>query len=203
MSPAVTVTAWSQALSRAALHARVAVSVLRRDLSPSGWLGIALVGLSVVGAVAASRIKDEAAGIAAEAERLRSDSRRAALVRARVARTEPEKLSARIEPVTLPAAPDRSSGPVLPAWVFEQAERQGLRLGAIEYRWNGKSNGVQRVDVAFNAVGQYLPTRQWLAQTLARIPHAQLAEMSFQRAATSEKDLEVRIVIAVHFGART
>jgi ATP-dependent Clp protease ATP-binding subunit ClpX len=42
-----------------------------------------------------------------------------------------------------------------------------------------------------------------LAQTLARIPHAQLAEMSFQRAATSEKDLEVRIVIAVHFGART
>lgn len=203
MSPASTATAWSEALGRAALHARVATSVIRRDLSPSGWLGIALVGLSVVAAVAATRKHDEASGIAAEAERLRSDSRRAALVRARVARSAPEQHAARLEPVTLPAAPDRSSGSVLPAWVFEQAERQGLRLGAIEYRWSGKSNGVQRVDVTFNAVGHYLPTRQWLSQTLARIPHAQLAEMSFQRAATSEKDLEVRIVIAVHFGAGT
>ena len=53
MSPASTATAWSEALGRAVLHARVATSVIRRDLSPSGWLGIALVGLSVVAAVAA------------------------------------------------------------------------------------------------------------------------------------------------------
>jgi hypothetical protein len=189
-------------LRRLTLSVSAAASVARRDLGLSGWLGLALLGLAIALMASAMRTDDEALGLSAEADRLRSESRRAALLRARTPVTGSASAVTRSEPVALPAAPDRRSGSVLPAWVFEQAERQGLRLGAVEYRWGRKAGGVQRVDVSLTANGQYVPTRQWLADTLARLPHAQLLELSFQRPDTSERNLEIRIVIAVHFGVQ-
>ncbi len=189
-------------LRRLALNVRAAASVTRRDLGLSGWLGLALLGLAMALMASAIRTHDEALGVSAEADRLRSESRRAALLRARNPSSGNASIANRNEPVALPAAPDRRSGPVLPAWVFEQAERQGLKLGAVEYRWGRKTGGVQRVDVSLTANGQYVPTRQWLADTLARLPHAQLLELSFQRPDTSERNLEIRVVIAVHFGGQ-
>jgi hypothetical protein len=62
---------------------------------------------------------------------------------------------------------------------------------------------VQRVDVLISASGRYLPARQWLTDTLAQLPHAQLSELSMQRTDPADPELEIRLVMAVHFGRRT
>jgi hypothetical protein len=51
--------------------------------------------------------------------------------------------------------------------------------------------------------GRYLATRQWLAESLVALPHAQLLELTMQRSDPADADLEVRVVLAVHFGERT
>jgi len=199
MSARISVAHYADGFRRLVMNARVAASVLKRDLPTPGWLGLALFALAVALIVSAIKVEDEVQGVSAEADRLRSESRRAALLRARTQVTNTVAAPIHGEEIVLPGAPDRRSGPVLPTWVFEHAESQGLKLGAVEYRWGRRAGGMQRVDVSLTANGLYVPTRNWLAETLSRMPHAQLLELSIQRPDTSERTLEIRVVIAVHF----
>lgn len=188
------------AVSRRLLaRARAGVSVLADGLGPLGIGGLAALAAGLWALSSAHTAKLDALALEARAAALHETARHAALARARTpqARREPPA------PVPLVLPPERPTSAVLPSAVFSQAERRGLRVGPVEYRPGRGTASVRRIDVQLTATGRYLSARQWLADTLAAMPHAQLVELSMQRGDPAEAELEVRVVLAVHFGART
>lgn len=190
------------ALARALLaRARAGLSVLADGLGPLGIGGAAAIAAGVWALSSAANTDVEALALESQAAALHEAARHAALARARVPAVRREVATPAPAPLTLP--PERPTSAVLPASVFTQAERRGLRVGPVEYRPGRGTASVRRVDVQLTATGRYLSARQWLSDTLAAMPHAQLVEMSLQRGDPAEAELEVRVVLAVHFGART
>jgi hypothetical protein len=186
---------------RARTRVLAALSLLREGLGISGWGGLLAISLGVAAFASASALEHEAEALQAAAARARDDSRRAALERtqSQAGRAEPVRPSA--DPLALPADPP--SATVLPAAFFALAERSGIRLGPVEYRTVRQSAAVRRVDVALTVNGRYLATRRWLSEAMVALPHAQLLELTMQRADPNEVELEIRVVLAVHFGGRT
>jgi hypothetical protein len=196
-----------QLVRRAVVAARAGASILRDELGLIGWLGAGAIVASMVVLSLGASVERDARDISAAAAELRADARRAALARARpgAARPEPARVDAAAAAAAaldsaLPSEPQ--AGAVLPPAFFTRAERGGLKLGAVEYRWTRRTGEVQRVDVQFTATGRYLPTRKWLAETLAAMPHAQMVDLVIQRADPADPELEIRMLIAVHFKAR-
>jgi len=188
-------------LGASATAARAGLSILLRDLGFGGWVGIALIALAGGLTIDAHSLERQTESARQSAEEARSQALRASLSRARnrqVTSTAPPA-----ESIELPILSGDAASAVLPSAFFEQAARRGIKLGAVEYRWNAQSQSVQRVDVLISASGRYLPARQWLTDALAQLPHAQLSELSMQRTDPADPELEIRLVMAVHFGRRT
>ena len=190
-----------QRMRSALSRTRAGLSILADGLGPLGVAGVAALAGGTFALSSARTVHTEALALESQAAVLHEAARHAALVRARTPVARRESAGPVAAPLQLP--PERPAGSVLPVSVFSQAERRGLRLGPVEYRTGRGSASIRRVDVQLTATGRYLPARQWLADTLAAMPHAQLVELSLQRGDPSEADLEVRVVLAVHFGART
>ena len=179
--------------------ARAAVSILADGLGPLGVIGATALLAGIVALGAAEATQTEALALESQAAALHEVARHAARVRMRAPSVRREAVAPIAMSVGLPV--QKPSAPVLPGSVFAQAERRGLKLGPVEYRAARSSASVRRVDVQFTATGRYLPARQWLADALATMPHAQIVELSLQRAGDADTDLEIRVVLAVHFGA--
>jgi hypothetical protein len=186
---------------RAWVGARAGATMLRDGLGVAGWGGVIALALGIGASIAASQVEREATRLDAEAAQARDDARLAAIERARTPAGRPAPVLAPADRLALPA--DRPAQSVLPASFFARAERRGVRVGPVEYRSVKHSASVRRVDVALTVSGRYLATRQWLAESLVALPHAQLLELTMQRSDPAEADLEVRVVLAVHFGERT
>jgi hypothetical protein len=190
------------AISRLALaRLRVGLSILSDGLGPLGVGGLAALAAGTFALSSATATETEALVLEAQAAALHGAARNAALARARAPSQRREAVAAATPSLELPL--QRPTGTVLPPSVLAQAEQRGLRLGPVEYRPGRGSASIRRVDVQFTATGRYLAARQWLADTLEAMPHAQLVEFTLQRVDPAEPDLEVRVVLAVHFGART
>jgi hypothetical protein len=180
---------------------RAGLSIILRDLGFGGWIGIALIALAGVLTIDARSLDRQTASARQSAEEARSQALRYSLSKAR---NRPVASAAQAaEPIELPILSGDAASAVLPSAFFEQAARRGIKLGAVEYRWNAQSQSVQRVDVLITASGRYLPARQWLTDALAQLPNAQLSELSMQRTDPADPELEIRLVMAVHFGRRT
>jgi hypothetical protein len=193
-----------RASARGALDgARAAVSILADGLGPLGVIGATALLAGAVALGSADATRTEALALESQAAALHEAARHAARVRLRTPSARREAVAPTSASVGLPV--QKPSAPVLPLSVLAQAERRGLKLGPVEYRAARSTASVRRVDVQFTATGRYLPARQWLADALATMPHAQLVELSLQRAGagagTGDTDLEIRVVLAVHFGA--
>ncbi|MFN7642018.1 MAG: hypothetical protein ACK5PW_02840 [Burkholderiales bacterium] len=179
--------------------ARAGVSILADGLGPLGVIGATALLTGIVALGAAEATRTEALALESQAAALHEAARHAARVRMRAPSVRREAVAPIAMSVGLPV--QKPSAPVLPGSVFAQAERRGLKLGPVEYRAARSSASVRRVDVQFTATGRYLPARQWLADALATMPHAQIVELSLQRAGDADTDLEIRVVLALHFGA--
>jgi hypothetical protein len=190
------------AIGRLALaRLRVGLSIVSDGLGPLGVGGLAALAVGAFALSSATATETEALALEAQAAALHGAARNAALARARAPSQRREAVAAAAPPLELPL--EKPTGSVLPSAVLAQAERRGLRLGPVEYRPGRGSASIRRVDVQLTATGRYLSARQWLADTLAAMPHAQLVELTLQRGDPAEADLEVRVVLAVHFGVRT
>jgi hypothetical protein len=191
------------AISRLALaRLRVGLSILSDGLGPLGVGGLAALAAGTFALSSATATETEALALEAQAAALHGAARNAALARARAPSSQRREAVANSTP-SLELPLQRPTGTVLPASVLAQAEQRGLRLGPVEYRPGRGSASIRRVDVQLTASGRYLAARQWLADTLEAMPHAQLVELTLQRGDPAEPDLEIRVVLAVHFGART
>ena len=179
---------------------RAGLSVFLRDLGFGGWVGIALIALAGALMFDAHNLDRQAESSRQAAEEARSQALRYSLSKAR--NRQVSSAAPAVESIELPILSGDAASAVLPSAFFEQAARRG-KLGAVEYRWNAQSQSVQRVDVLITASGRYLPARQWLTDALAQLPHAQLSELSMQRTDPADPELEIRLVMAVHFSRRT
>jgi len=188
-------------LGASATAARAGLSIILRDLGFGGWVGIALIALAGILMFDAQSLDRQAFSSRQAAEEARSQALRYSLSKAR--NRQVSSAAPAVESIELPILSGDVASAVLPAAFFEQAARRGIKLGAVEYRWNAQSQSVQRVDVLITASGRYLPARQWLTDALAQLPHAQLSELSMQRTDPADPELEIRLVMAVHFGRRT
>jgi hypothetical protein len=188
-------------LGASAKAARAGLSIVLRDLGFAGWVGIALIALACALTINAHGLDRQTESARQAAEEARSQALRYSLSRAR--NRQASSAAPPAESFELPILSGDAASAVLPSAFFEQAARRGIKLGAVEYRWNAQSQSVQRVDVLISASGRYLPARQWLTDTLAQLPHAQLSELSMQRTDPADPELEIRLVMAVHFGRRT
>ena len=180
---------------------RAGLSVFLRDLGFGGWVGIALITLAGALMFDAHNLDRQAESSRQAAEEARSQALRYSLSKAR--NRQVSSAAPAVESIELPILSGDAASAVLPSAFFEQAARRGIKLGAVEYRWNVQSQSVQRVDVLITASGRYLPARQWLTDALAQLPHAQLSELSMQRTDPADPELEIRLVMAVHFSRRT
>ena len=180
---------------------RAGLSVFLRDLGFGGWVGIALITLAGALMFDAHNLDRQAESSRQAAEEARSQALRYSLSKAR--NRQVSSAAPAVESIELPILSGDAASAVLPSAFFEQAARRGIKLGAVEYRWNAQSQSVQRVDVLITASGRYLPARQWLTDALAHLPHAQLSELSMQRTDPADPELEIRLVMAVHFSRRT
>ena len=180
---------------------RAGLSVFLRDLGFGGWVGIALITLAGALMFDAHNLDRQAESSRQAAEEARSQALRYSLSKAR--NRQVSSAAPAVESIELPILSGDAASAVLPSAFFEQAARRGIKLGAVEYRWNAQSQSVQRVDVLITASGRYLPARQWLTDALAQLPHAQLSELSMQRTDPADPALEIRLVMAVHFSRRT
>ena len=180
---------------------RAGLSVFLRDLGFGGWVGIALITLAGALMFDAHNLDRQAESSRQAAEEARSQALRYSLSKAR--NRQVSSAAPAVESIELPILSGDAASAVLPSAFFEQAARRGIKLGAVEYRWNAQSQSVQRVDVLITASGRYLPARQWLTDALAQLPHAQLSELSMQRTDPADPELEIRLVMAVHFSRRT
>lgn len=180
---------------------RAGLSVFLRDLGFGGWVGIALITLAGALMFDAHNLDRQAESSRQAAEEARSQALRYSLSKAR--NRQVSSAAPAVESIELPILSGDAASAVLPSAFFEQAARRGIKLGAVEYRWNAQSQSVQRVDVLITASGRYLPARQWLTDALAQLPHAQLSELSMQRTDPADPELEIRMVMAVHFSRRT
>jgi hypothetical protein len=202
---AVTATPSVHALGAVALGAllkvRAAVSILADGLGPLGVIGGTALLVGAFALDSAASTETEALALETQAAALHEAARLTARARTRAPSARQEAVAPTLVSIGLPV--QKPSSPVVPGSVFAQAERRGLRLGPVEYRAARGSATVRRVDVQLTATGRYLPARQWLADALATMPHAQIVELSLQRAGAAESDLEIRVVLAVHFGANS
>ena len=180
---------------------RAGLSVFLRDLGFGGGVGIALIALAGALMFDAHNLDRQAESSRQAAEEARSQALRYSLSKAR--NRQVSSAAPAVESIELPILSGDAASAVLPSAFFEQAARRGIKLGAVEYRWNAQSQSVQRVDVLITASGRYLPARQWLTDALAQLPHAQLSELSMQRTDPADPELEIRLVMAVHFSSRT
>jgi len=193
------VTSMPVASSASAL--RAGLSIILRDLGFGGWVGLALIALAGALMFDAYSLERQTVSSRKAAEEVRSQAMRSSLSTAR--NRQVSSAAPTVELIELPILSGDAASAVLPSAFFEQAARRGIKLGAVEYRWNAQSQSVQRVDVLITASGRYLPARQWLTDALAQLPHAQLSELSMQRTDPADPELEIRLVMAVHFGRRT
>jgi hypothetical protein len=180
---------------------RAGLSIILRDLGFGGWVGLALIALAGALMFDAYSLERQTVSSRKAAEEVRSQAMRSSLSTAR--NRQVSSAAPTVELIELPILSGDAASAVLPSAFFEQAARRGIKLGAVEYRWNAQSQTVQRVDVLITASGRYLPARQWLTDALAQLPHAQLSELSMQRTDPADPELEIRLVMAVHFGRRT
>jgi hypothetical protein len=180
---------------------RAGLSIILRDLGFGGWVGLALIALAGALMFDAYSLERQTVSSRKAAEEVRSQAMRSSLSTAR--NRQVSSAAPTVELIELPILSGDAASAVLPSAFFEQAARRGIKLGAVEYRWNAQSQSVQRVDVLITASGRYLPARQWLTDALAQLPHAQLSELSMQRTDPADPELEIRLVMAVHFGRRT
>ncbi|MEI6547743.1 MAG: hypothetical protein WCN85_12065 [Burkholderiales bacterium] len=193
------ITAWSA--GSIATTARAGLSIMLRDLDFGGWVGLALIALAGALTIDAHSLDRQTVSARQSAEEARSQALRYSQSKAR--NRQVSSAAPPAESIELPVLSGDAGSAVLPSSFFEQAARRGIKLGAVEYRWNAQSQSVQRVDVLISASGRYLPARQWLTDALAQLPHAQLSELSMQRTDPADPELEIRLVMAVHFGRRT
>lgn len=193
------VTSMPVASSASAL--RAGLSIILRDLGFGGWVGLALIAVAGALMFDAYSLERQTVSSRKAAEEVRSQAMRSSLSTAR--NRQVSSAAPTVELIELPILSGDAASAVLPSAFFEQAARRGIKLGAVEYRWNAQSQSVQRVDVLITASGRYLPARQWLTDALAQLPHAQLSELSMQRTDPADPELEIRLVMAVHFGRRT
>jgi hypothetical protein len=191
----------SMPLASSANAVRAALSIVVRDLGFGGWVGLALIALAGALMFDAYSLERQTVSSRQAAEEVRSQAMRSSLSTAR--NRQVSSAAPAVESIELPILSGDAASAVLPSAFFEQAARRGIKLGAVEYRWNAQSQSVQRVDVLITASGRYLPARQWLTDALAQLPHAQLSELSMQRTDPADPELEIRLVMAVHFGRRT
>lgn len=191
----------SMPLASSANALRAALSIVLRDLGFGGWVGLALIALAGALMFDAYSLERQTVSSRQAAEEVRSQAMRSSLSTAR--NRQVSSAAPTVELIELPILSGDAASAVLPSAFFEQAARRGIKLGAVEYRWNAQSQSVQRVDVLITASGRYLPARQWLTDALAQLPHAQLSELSMQRTDPADPELEIRLVMAVHFGRRT
>jgi len=180
---------------------RAGLSIILRDLGFGGWVGLVLIALAGALMFDAYSLERQTVSSRKAAEEVRSQAMRSSLSTAR--NRQVSSAAPTVELIELPILSGDAASAVLPSAFFEQAARRGIKLGAVEYRWNAQSQSVQRVDVLITASGRYLPARQWLTDALAQLPHAQLSELSMQRTDPADPELEIRLVMAVHFGRRT
>jgi len=180
---------------------RAGLSIILRDLGFGAWVGLALIALAGALMFDAGSLERQTVSSRKAAEEVRSQAMRSSLSTAR--NRQVSSAAPTVELIELPILSGDAASAVLPSAFFEQAARRGIKLGAVEYRWNAQSQSVQRVDVLITASGRYLPARQWLTDALAQLPHAQLSELSMQRTDPADPELEIRLVMAVHFGRRT
>jgi hypothetical protein len=193
--------ATSMPVASSANALRAGLSIILRDLGFGGWVGLALIALAGALMFDAYSLERQTVSSRKAAEEVRSQAMRSSLSTAR--NRQVSSAAPTVELIELPILSGDAASAVLPSAFFEQAARRGIKLGAVEYRWNAQSQSVQRVDVLITASGRYLPARQWLTDALAQLPHAQLSELSMQRTDPADPELEIRLVMAVHFGRRT
>ena len=193
--------ATAPSLGSSATAARAGLSIILRDLGFAGWVGIALIALAGVLTINAHSLDRQTESARQSAEDARSQALRYSQSKAR--NRQVSSAAPAVESIELPVLSGDAASAVLPSAFFEQAARRGIKLGAVEYRWNAQSQSVQRVDVLITASGRYLPARQLLTDALAQLPNAQLSELSMQRTDPADPELEIRLVMAVHFGRRT
>ena len=191
----------SKPVASSANALRAGLSIILRDLGFGGWVGLALIALAGALMFDAYSLERQTVSSRKAAEEVRSQAMRSSLSTAR--NRQVSSAAPTVELIELPILSGDAASAVLPSAFFEQAARRGIKLGAVEYRWNAQSQTVQRVDVLITASGRYLPARQWLTDALAQLPHAQLSELSMQRTDPADPELEIRLVMAVHFGRRT
>ena len=128
---------------------RAGLSVFLRDLGFGGWVGIALIALAGALMFDAHNLDRQAESSRQAAEEARSQALRYSLSKAR--NRQVSSAAPAVESIELPILSGDAASAVLPSAFFEQAARRGIKLGAVEYRWNAQSQSVQRVDVLITA----------------------------------------------------
>lgn len=187
-------------------YLRAGLSVLARNLGLTGWLGVALL-LAAAWGLQWSEAQKQA---------LSSVLSTQALVRER--NTGPSAGVTNVAPAVASAtASDASAAPrdldalgdlptrdpktaITAAALMQQAQRRGVRLQSVEYRWQkpgARAMPIQRLDLTMTAQGTYPQLRTWMNELLVKYPNAQLVETAIER--KDESALEARLVMAVHF----
>lgn len=197
-----------RALRVRASRLRAAADLVLRECGPLGWLGIAALLLACVLADRAVRSVDEAEGLQAQADELHARAARPVARAAGVAAPQPARVASLAvdrDAVTRALPRERNGADALPFEVLRDAERRGLVLGPVEYRWGRRGDGLRRLDVQLSVTGSYAAGRAWLSETLHAMPHAQIAELTITRGEVqpdgSSAGVEVRVTLALHFRA--
>lgn len=200
-----------RALRVRAARWRAAADLILRECGRLGWIGLASLVLACVLADQAVRRADEAAGLQAQADELHARAARpsapARTVAAPTSTTASQARAASLavdrDAVTRALPRERNGADALPFEVLRDAERRGLVLGPVEYRWGRRGDGLRRLDVQLSVTGSYAAGRAWLSETLHAMPHAQIAELTITRGETqpdgSSGPVEIRATLALHF----
>lgn len=152
-----------------------------------GLAGIALL-LAAAAFFASTHLQ-----ISAEVEALRAGLANTAAQPARAAGKSPTGAAASPR-----ALPGRRDVPAILRRLFAEASREGLAvdIGKYDVR-ETKGTGLVRYQVSLPVTGPYPQIRQFIDATLAKMPAIALSELSLERKAIGERDVEARLQLTV------
>jgi Tfp pilus assembly protein PilO len=135
--------------------------------------------------------------VAAEVEALRSD-----LVSARVQARRPAPEKGADPASALRALPGPTDMPAILRQIFSEATRARLAVDTGKYEIKAtRSSGVVRYHVAFPVTGPYPQIRSFIDATLATMPAVGLSDLTFERKAIADGEVEAQVRMTVYTAA--
>jgi len=168
-------------------------------LGANGILGVALLALALGGVAYAQLLQAQAAQLQAQAEAARS--RTAQVSTQQIESVPPAERLARFQN-WFPSV-DTSSADLRK--IFRAAQTAHVQLARGEYNLTtiDGSGGLQKLDVILPVKEHYGPVKAFVGEVLNALPHASLAELRVERAASAADELDTRVHFTLYYRAQT